>query len=369
MLWLLFILSFLASFFIAECVRHHAVLTYIKSQPQPVSTFKRVVSDYGGFSFILCWFVTIFLLRLSHPEFLPLRYALTMIPCLFLVLFVYFDSKYHFPSILHFLTYFSCIAFSLFLLGGLDSFDFGQYHIPLSSMTFFLRLLINIAVVFIFTLFIYAFKACKDMDAFLGCETILICIISIFFIPVNNVLFPLIPCIGGFLVLNWHPARVAMGNVGSTFLGFTIAVAGLYFFSVTYADQLETSSSEYYKLHLNLAKIGHTSLFLYLIISGVVLLDYLYTSVRRVINHENISEPSVNYLHQRLLLSGFSHTRILLVLLILNSAFTFLAAIAFLSENIIVSSLVVVLSFILFFLYAYWVERKYPFITNNSAQK
>jgi len=89
----------------------------------------------------------------------------------------------------------------------------------------------------------------------------------------------------GFLVWNWQPARIFMGDVGSAFLGYTIAVLPL------------TANPE--------ARAWLVPLTVF--VMWPFLFDATYTIVRRVAKRENIFEAHRSHLYQRLVIVGWSH--------------------------------------------------------------
>jgi Fuc2NAc and GlcNAc transferase len=94
--------------------------------------------------------------------------------------------------------------------------------------------------------------------------------------------------LAAFLLLNWNPARVFMGDVGSTFLGGFIALRVL--------QEPGTAPS-----------IGRLAVTLPLIGDGIV------TLVRRVIGGENPLRAHREHLYQRLVRAGMSHRSVALL--------------------------------------------------------
>ncbi|MBI2836784.1 MAG: glycosyltransferase family 4 protein [Acidobacteria bacterium] len=91
----------------------------------------------------------------------------------------------------------------------------------------------------------------------------------------------------GFLVHNWPPASIFMGDVGSAFLGFSLAVLPLMAGRV----------------HHRLALIGP-------LLVWPFLFDTAFTLLRRLIRGENIFEGHRSHLYQRLAVSGLSHGQV-----------------------------------------------------------
>ena len=109
----------------------------------------------------------------------------------------------------------------------------------------------------------------------------------------------------GFLGHNWTPAKVFMGDVGSTFLGYSFAV-----------------------LSLVSATQGGDALLLGTLLMWVVIMDSFVTFVGRVVKGENVFSGHRSHLFQRLVLSGYKHTTISLLNMFLTGIAGMLAYLA-----------------------------------------
>ncbi len=107
---------------------------------------------------------------------------------------------------------------------------------------------------------------------------------------------PLVICIGtlvasssvGFLVHNWQPAKIFMGDVGSAFLGFTFGVLPLL--------ALERESAQNSILPLVAVLLVWPFVF-----------DSGLTLVRRAVTRQKIWHPHREHLYQRMVISGWQH--------------------------------------------------------------
>lgn len=95
--------------------------------------------------------------------------------------------------------------------------------------------------------------------------------------------------LAGFLVWNWPPARIFMGDVGSGFLGFTFAVLAI---------QTENR--------------GHFPLGIWLMILGPFVVDATLTLVRRLLKRERFLEGHRTHAYQLAVQHGFSHRTVTL---------------------------------------------------------
>ncbi len=97
----------------------------------------------------------------------------------------------------------------------------------------------------------------------------------------------------GFLRYNFHPAKIFMGDTGSMFLGYTLAV-----FAV-----------------LGVAKsFTMLSLVTPILVLAIPILDTLFAIIRRKMNHKPIFKPDKHHLHHCLLNYGFSHRDTVLII-------------------------------------------------------
>lgn len=92
-----------------------------------------------------------------------------------------------------------------------------------------------------------------------------------------------------FLTVNWSPAKVFMGDVGSLPLGFLLAVLAV----TGFADGVPFATS-----------------FLFL---GPFLFDTIVTILLRAYRKENLLSAHRSHLYQRLVISGWSHARVTLL--------------------------------------------------------
>ncbi len=104
-------------------------------------------------------------------------------------------------------------------------------------------------------------------------------------------LWLLVAALFGFIWWNWAPAKIFMGDAGSTFLGATIAIVLL-----NESDSLRA----WMALTITLPLIG----------------DAIYTIIRRLQRGENITQAHRSHIYQRLQQSGLSHGAVAMIYII-----------------------------------------------------
>ena len=110
----------------------------------------------------------------------------------------------------------------------------------------------------------------------------------------------------GFLVYNFHPAKIFMGDTGSLFLGYSISVLSM----------------------LGLFKnIAIFSFVIPIVILGVPIFDAIFAILRRVLKRKKLFSPDKSHLHYCLLELGFSHKKSVLIIYGISAFFGFSAII------------------------------------------
>lgn len=133
----------------------------------------------------------------------------------------------------------------------------------------------------------------------------------------------------GFLIYNFHPAKIFMGDTGALFLGYMIAVLSL----------------------LGFKNVTFISLIVPIIILGVPISDTFFAIIRRIVHKKPLSAPDKSHLHHCLLNIGFTHRQTVLTIYAL-AAFFGLAAVIFSQAKFWGSFLLIALLLILIELFA-----------------
>jgi UDP-GlcNAc:undecaprenyl-phosphate/decaprenyl-phosphate GlcNAc-1-phosphate transferase len=105
----------------------------------------------------------------------------------------------------------------------------------------------------------------------------------------------------GFLVHNWHPARIFMGDTGSMLLGLLLGAAGVTYVGRTTAP----SNTDFY---------GSVPLLVPALVLAIPFLDSAFAVARRAVTRKPLAMADKGHLHHLLLAFGHSHRRAVLVL-------------------------------------------------------
>ena len=106
----------------------------------------------------------------------------------------------------------------------------------------------------------------------------------------------------GFLIYNFNPARIFMGDSGSYFLGYVLAISAL----IGTAQKASTA----------------ISLLVPIMALGVPIFDTLFAMVRRMLERRPIFSPDRGHIHHRLLDMGLTHRRAVMIIYAVCGVFT-----------------------------------------------
>lgn len=132
----------------------------------------------------------------------------------------------------------------------------------------------------------------------------------------------------GFLLHNFNPASIFMGDSGSLFLGFMIAVISLLGFKATTL----------------------TSLIIPLLILAIPIFDTVLAIFRRLLKGESIGTPDKEHFHHQLLKMKFSTRVTVLIIYFINILFALVSIFYVLGDNEIAIAIYIALMILLLFL-------------------
>jgi UDP-N-acetylmuramyl pentapeptide phosphotransferase/UDP-N-acetylglucosamine-1-phosphate transferase len=320
------IIVFLLSFSLTIIFRKWAIRRNIFDIPNERSAHLEPTPRGGGIAIVITWLFAVLILYITQDISYSLFTALMCgIP---IAIIGMIDDIWSISPYIRLSVQVLCAALAIYFLGGILYVDIG-FTILKSSI------ILN-AVALIGTVwFINLFNFLDGIDGYISSEIIFVCLAA--FILSGSVL-PLLlaSAAAGFLLCNWQPAKIFMGDVGSTLLGFTIAI-----FSVYYQN---TSQS---------------SVILWSMLTSVFWFDATMTLFRRIINREKISIAHKKHAYQRIVQSGFSHQKTVLSAMVINLIIFILIFVSTFSPKLVL--IYFFFNLLLLYIILKIVDSKFPF--------
>lgn len=272
-LLLIFTSLLLTAWLLTGALRRYALARSIIDIPNERSSHTVPTPRGGGVAIVISFLVAVPLLALLNlldwNEAIALLGAGTGI-----ALLGFLDDLGHIAARWRLLGHFSGAAWVLFWLGGFPQLTILDYRLPLGSLGHVLGLLY-----IVWLLNLYNFM--DGIDGLASVEAITVSLGGVLLYVItghfNEIWAPIaLTCATtGFLVWNFPPARIFMGDAGSGFLGISLAT-----------------------LSLQAGNIDSQLFFGWLILLGVFIVDSTMTLIRRLIRGEKIYEAHRSHAYQ-----------------------------------------------------------------------
>lgn len=173
------------------------------------------------------------------------------------------------------------------------------------------------------------------------------------YLPVALVGLALAGAVTGFLIYNFNPAKIFMGDSGSMFIGYILAVLSL------------KSQSKAHAV---------VSIMVPIIAMGLPILDTTLAFLRRILRHQSIFAADKQHIHHFLLSLGFNQRKTVLILYAISILFTILSMVMIFNKNVDTFLIVLIFAIIVFVIitklgYVEMIYGKFRVKKENSLEK
>ncbi|MDQ1339127.1 MAG: hypothetical protein QG567_277 [Campylobacterota bacterium] len=298
---MLYLVLFILSFTITYLIKNYAIKKSLVAEVNERSSHATPTPHGGGIAIALAWFIGLFYLyfyELIEPN---LFYALLVGVVISLVSF--FDDIYGLSPKVRLVTQSIVALGALVALGGFESLNFRIFTVENQAIT-------NLFAFLLIVWYINLYNFLDGINGYAGSEAVFLSVAG--FLLFGGVHFIVLTvAVLGFLFWNWNRAKIFMGDVGSTLIGYNVAI-----FTIYYANE----QSE--------------NLWVWIILFGLFWFDATITLLRRKRNGEKLSQAHKKHAYQRLTQAGWSHYKVTNRSIFINCL---LFAIVYFSQNIAVS--------------------------------
>ena len=317
-LLILLIISFSLTYFIKNYAIKKSLIAHVNER----SSHTTPTPHGGGIAIAITWFIGLIYLYFTNQIESNLFYAL--LSGIIISVVSFFDDIFELSAKLRLSVQAIVALIGLYFLGGFDILSFGVFDILNPFIT-------NIFAFFMIIWFINLYNFLDGINGYAGSEAIFLALAGFVLFGGGHFLV-LAVAVLGFLFWNWNKAKIFMGDVGSTLLGYNIAI-----FTIYYSNQ-----------EVN-------NFWIWIILFGTFWFDATFTLIRRKINGEKLSQAHKKHAYQRLSQSGWSHHKVTNYSIIVN---ILLFSIVYFISNFFISFL---LSLILLFSIMKFIDKKKAF--------
>lgn len=269
----LLLFAFLAALILTGLIRRYALAANLLDIPNQRSSHIDPTPRGGGVAIVI-----VFLFGLPVTALMGLVPAQSMWAswgaCALIALIGLWDDHQHIPARWRLLAHFTGASWGLFWLGGLPAVDFFGYSVDLGWIGHFLGLLY-----LVWLINLYNFM--DGIDGVAGIEAITVCLGSVllYLITDTHNLWEepalLAMAAAGFLLWNFPPAKIFMGDAGSGFLGLALGL-----------------------MSLKAAKSSPDFIWSWIILLGVFIVDATWTLLHRFLQSEKIYQAHRSHAYQ-----------------------------------------------------------------------
>jgi len=292
--WSVALLAFLLSFVGTLLMRTWALGTGLLDVPNARSAHLTPTARGGGTAIVLSTSIALGILTAMGKIEADLYLGLG-VGGLAVAVVGFLDDRYQISPWIRLVVHFGAAIWALSWLGGMPPVRWGEQTMDLGI---FGDLLALIGIVWSLNLFNFM----DGIDGIAASEAAFVCLCGAglgIYLHVPEATISTAVVIGaaslGFLAWNWPPAKIFMGDVGSGYLGFVIAV-----------------------LALASGRANGALLWAWLTLFGVFLTDATLTLIHRLGRRERVYEPHRTHAYQWLARRWSSHRRVTVAVLMIN---------------------------------------------------
>ena len=282
---MIYIILLLLSFGLTNLIKNHYIKHAILEEVNERSSHTIPTPHGGGIAIAITWFIGLGYLYLYNQIELNLFYALVI--GVIISVISYFDDIYDLSPKIRIIAQAIVAISGIVSIGGLNSIELGLFSIENQIVT-------NVFAFLLIVWFINLYNFLDGINGYAGSEILFLCIAGFTLFGGGHFVLLAVASLG-FLYWNFGNAKIFMGDVGSTLLGYNVAIFTLY-----YANQ------------------EPSNLWIWIVLFGVFWFDATLTLLRRKLNKEKLSIAHKKHGYQRLNQSGWSHFKVTNWSIVLN---------------------------------------------------
>ncbi|NQY54543.1 MAG: glycosyltransferase family 4 protein [Campylobacteraceae bacterium] len=319
---MIYIILLILSFSLTFYIKNYAIKKSLVAEVNERSSHTVATPHGGGIAIAITWFIGLIYLNYTNEIDATLFYALLIGIVISIVSL--FDDIYELSPKFRLSIQLAVAIGGISVLGGLNTLNFGIFTIENQIVT-------NTIAVIAIIWYINLYNFLDGINGYAGSEIVFLSLAGFLIFSGDHFIVLGVATIG-FLYWNWNNAKIFMGDVGSTLLGYNVGIFTLY-----YTNQ------------------EPSNLWIWIILFGLFWFDATYTLIRRKLNGEKISEAHKKHAYQRLNQSSWSHYKVTNYSIGIN---ILLFCIVYFISNIAIAFII---SIILLYLVMKFVDKKKRF--------
>lgn len=324
---LLLFISFFGTYFFRKLAIHKKVLDI----PSERSSHNIPTPKGGGLAIVLTWYLGI--TGLFFLSIIEKKLYFALLTGILLAFISLLDDLISLKPLLRLIIQCITAVVALWFLKGVAS-------INVFGFVFSSPLILFPVTILGMIWFINLFNFMDGIDGYASIECVFI-VLAMYIFTGSEIFLVLVASVLGFLYWNWPKAKIFMGDVGSTQLGFVLIILGIYYHNTT-----------------------DFKIIYWIMLSSLFWFDATLTLVRRWINRENLSLAHKKHAYQRIVQAGFSHLKTDIYAMFINILILILVFITYYYKSMIVPGFL--LTILLLICITWTIDKKYHFSNNGQ---
>ena len=252
--------------------------------PNARSSHSRATPRGGGLAIVVIATVAGVVACLLHPESIR-PVCGVILPALVIAAVSWLDDVRSLPNRIRFAVHLACAIAAVVTLGPVQEVSLGSFgSVAFGTAAWPLTLLWIVGLTNAFN-FMDGIDGIAGVTAAISAAAIAAAAAAFTSPAVGGVAAAFAAAACGFLSCNWHPAKIFMGDVGSAFCGFVLAVLPLALPSAAVPTAVAVAAAALWPF----------------------IFDTAFTLVRRLRRRENIFQAHRSHFYQRLVIAGWWH--------------------------------------------------------------
>jgi UDP-GlcNAc:undecaprenyl-phosphate/decaprenyl-phosphate GlcNAc-1-phosphate transferase len=327
------ITSFVISFLIVPVIIKYSLRKNLVDIPGRRKIHKKVTPSMGGIA-IFCGFFISSLIWVEFQYWSDIKFILV---ALFVIFFIGVrDDLVPLRAVVKLVGQILAVCLLIFLfdlrlrsLYGL----FGVYDLPL-GVSYVLTIVTIIAIT-------NSFNLIDGLDGLAGSIGMiaLLCFGTWFYLVGDEVFaifsFTMLGAVFAFLIFNWEPSEVFMGDTGALVIGMMLAILAIHFINVNYNLPADAT----YKFSASIATAGSFIM--------IPLVDTSRIIILRLIKGQSPFKPDKSHIHHAIMRLGKSHSQTTMILGATQILFVIIAVVLRNYSDMIVLSSIILVSIML----------------------
>jgi len=309
---MIYVFIFVTSFVLTYGIKKYAIHKDILDHPNERSSHDMPIPRAGGLAIIVSFFMGLF--YLYYQDVIEQKLLFAFLCSAPLIIISFLDDLYTLSAKLRFFVQVLTVISALYFIGSES-------------------ILLNILFAFGMLWLINLYNFLDGIDGYAVSEVVFVSFAS-YLIFQNELLLILGVSALGFLPFNWQKASIFMGDVGSTFLGFSLGVLVVY--------------------HTKLP----SDIVIWLSLLAIFWVDATWTLYRRFKSGHKLTKAHKMHFFQRAIELGLSHQKITIFAMFINIVSFFML---YLFKDTQIVYILLVIYLIMLYFIAKTIDKRAPF--------